>query len=325
MKLLFVFTGGTIGSTLSQSTVAPDESKPYALLQAYTARYPLDFTYDTASPLYELSENFTGEHISRILQTVGMQNGKYDGVIVTHGTDTLPYTAAALGYALGGDCPPVCLVSANYPIEDARSNALANLHAAVTLIKSQTARGVFVPYQNRADGHTVIHRAARLFPTPTFSDALFSVGAPYATVEKDGSLCKNPLYTEAPDALPAPDLDTLPARAPVLRVFPYPGMCYPEIPDGTRSILLDTYHSGTVNTQSADTHAFLREAAARRLPIFITGATGEAAYESTAPLSAYGVTPLVRIAPIAAFMKLWLYGARADKALLHTPRGGDLF
>jgi L-asparaginase len=37
----------------------------------------------------------------------------YDGIIVTHGTDTLGYSAAALAYALGNGTVPVCLVSSN--------------------------------------------------------------------------------------------------------------------------------------------------------------------------------------------------------------------
>ena len=325
MKLLFVFTGGTIGSTVSGDTVSPDGGKPYALLQKYAERYPLDFTYDTLSPLYELSENFSGEQISRILQTVSMKNGEYDGIIVTHGTDTLQYSAAALGYALGNDTPPVCLVGAGYPMEDARSNAIPNLHAAVTLIRTGSARGVFVPYKNPADGDTLIHRATRLAASLPYADTLYAVdGVPYGRVNADGAFTKDPAFKEKPDALGAPSTLALEATAPILRVYPHPGVRYPAIPDGVRAILLEGYHSGTVNTKSAATHAFLREANAKDIPVFLTGATGAAAYESIAPLAAYGVTPLLRIAPIAAFMKLWLYGD-ADGELLHTPRGGDLF
>ena len=323
MKLLFVFTGGTIGTAASESTLSLDKEKPYALLKEYAVRYPVDFTYDTRSPFYELSENLTGEHISAILQTVSLQIEGYDGVIVTHGTDTLGYTAAALGYALGSDCAPICLVSAAYPIEDARSNAVANLHAAVTLIRTRAHRGVFVPYRDEGKDIVFIHRATRLDATLPFSGALCSTGnVPYGSV-RAGIFTKNPAYAEAPDALDAPPL-ALTAQAPVLRVGAYPGMHYPAIPDGVRAILLDAYHSGTVNTKSEAAHAFLREARERRIPVFLTGATGGAMYESTHALGAYGVIPLVRISPIAAYMKLWLF-ADADGALMHASRGGDLF
>ena len=163
MKLLFIFSGGTIGSTMQGGTISVDAEKPYLLCRQYEAQYPVDFTYDTLSPFSELSENFSGTHISTLLETVTAHlNDGYDGIIVTHGTDTLNYSAAALGYALGNRTLPVCLVSANYPIENPQSNALANLHAAICLIRSRTAHGVFVPYRN-GDAPTVqIHRATRL-------------------------------------------------------------------------------------------------------------------------------------------------------------------
>ena len=106
---------------------------------------------------------------------------KYDGIIVTHGTDTLPYSAAALSYALGNDCIPVCIVSSNYPISDERANGIDNLHGAIRLMESgyttgETGNddkdagihcGVFVSYRNH-DGVIYIHRASRLLETAAF-------------------------------------------------------------------------------------------------------------------------------------------------------------
>ncbi len=317
MKLLFLFTGGTIGST-GGDFVAPDGEKPRLLLEKYGARYPIDFAYDTAAPFTELSENFTGEHISALIAAVTERLSQgYDGVVVTHGTDTLAYTAAALGYALGNGTVPVCLVCANHPIEDSRSNALSNLHAAITLIRAGTHKGVFIPYDN-GDGKTPVHRAARLSTSLALSDKVFSVNdCVYGYATADGFF-KNPDYAEAPDGVDAPPL-TLSARCPhVLRVFPYPGMIYPAIPDGVRAILLDTYHSGTVDGKSPEAHAFLAEAKRRAVPVYVTDGT---AYESTRIFDKYGVKRLP-LSPIAAYMKLWLYGT--TDALFYS-RGGDLF
>ena len=50
----------------------------------------------------------------------------YDGVIITHGTDTLQYTAAFTGYIMAGAQIPIVLVSANYVLEDVRSNGVDN-------------------------------------------------------------------------------------------------------------------------------------------------------------------------------------------------------
>lgn len=321
MKLLFVFTGGTIGCTVTGDTIAVDAKKPYRLLRAYADRHPIDFTYDTLEPFSELSENFSGEHISRLITTVKESiSSDYDGIIVTHGTDTLSYSAAALAYALGNDTVPVCLVSSNFPIEDERSNGIDNLFAAVSLIRFGNVRGVFVLYRNGMDERVGVHRAARLSASLSHTDEVFSVGnIRYGEIAQDGTLFRNPEYEEDTDALDAPPALTLPERsAHILRVFPYPGMPYPEIPDGTAFILLETYHSGTVDGISAGAHAFFKAAKEKGIPLFVTGS---AKYESARIFDEYGVTRLP-IAPIAAYMKIWLYGNTKDLAL---SRGGDVF
>ena len=319
MKLLFIFTGGTIGSTQSGDTISVDAKKPYLLCEKYAEQHPVDFTYDTLEPFSELSENFSGAHIAALLDAVVANTKGYDGIVVTHGTDTLGYSAAALGYALGNASLPVCLVSSNFPIEDVRSNGIANLHAAVALIQSGE-RGVFVPYRNDLDEDVTVHRATRLSTTLALADDVFSVlECPYGRVTADGVFRRNPDYAEKEDALSAPSSFSLSERSEgLLRVFPYPGMLYPEIPASTRAILLDTYHSGTVDGKGAASHAFLKEAKDKGIPVFVTG---NAAYDSAQIFDEYGVVRLT-LSPVAAYMKLWLYGVDTDLSL---SRGGDVF
>jgi L-asparaginase len=272
-------------------------------------------------PFSELSENLTGEHLSWLVQAVSEKmNGGYDGVIVTHGTDTLQYSAAALGYALGNDTIPVCLVSSNFPIEDPRSNGLDHLHAAISLSRQGRERGVFVLYRNTGEERVECHRATRLSASVVHSDRVSSVGeCPYGWISSDGSWEKNPRYEEEKDALSAPESLSLPAQSHgILRVFLYPGMVYPTLSDEIRAVLLDPYHSGTVDAKSEAAHAFFREAAERGIPVFVTDG---AAYDSVSVFDTYGVIRLP-LSPIAAYVKLWLYG---EKEALALSRGGDCF
>ncbi len=319
MNLLFIFTGGTIGSTVTGDVISPDGQTPRLLLEKYAQKHPIDFTYDTLAPMNELSENFTGTHIGHILDIVSKHAKDYDGIVVSHGTDTLAYTAAALGYALGNECAPVCLVSSAYPLEDERANALDNLFGALSLIRAGTEKGVFVPYQNEKGGSITVHRATRLSSSLALLHQIYSVGdLPYGEVTSDGVFHKNPDYTEKTDALPPPEWRSLFERSrDILRVFPYPGMVYPEITDRVRCILLDTFHSGTVDGKSHAAHAFLKAANKKGIPVFVTG---NAAYESAGIFDEYGVTRL-SLAPTALYMKLWLYKDTAD---LSRSRGGDI-
>ena len=138
MKILFVFLGGTIGSTLSGEYISPDSKKSRALIEAYSNKHGIDFEYDVTEPYTELSENNSGMHIKRLVTCVKESlNKNYDGIIVTHGSDTLQYSAAAIGYCVGLNSLPICVVAANSPIENANSNAMDNLHGAINFIKQE--------------------------------------------------------------------------------------------------------------------------------------------------------------------------------------------
>ena len=135
MKILVIFTGGTIGSTCENGIISPDKEKKYRLLEAYFANGG-KAEFDTAQPYTVLSENLNGEHLSLLYKSVkeAISQNIYDGIIVTHGTDTLQYTSAFLSYMLGLCNTPVVLVSSNYPIDNPKANGVDNFTAAVDFI-----------------------------------------------------------------------------------------------------------------------------------------------------------------------------------------------
>lgn len=327
MKILFVFTGGTVGSTLEGEFISPDSKKSRVLLDAYSQRYGIDFEYDTVEPYSALSENNTGTELKSIISTLSKAHG-YDGTVIAHGTDTLQYTAAALGYCFGNDCAPICIVSSNYPIEDERANGLYNLYGAISLIRSRQARGVFVAYKNSCDNKISIHRATRLLAHNAFEDSLFSAkGAEFGFVEDRGGFYKNPLFVEKIDETEAPDVtNLLPGASNILRLNSHVGMNYPKLSENVKYILIESYHSGTINVRNEEALAFFNDAKRLKIKVFMSGVMNGARYASAESFEELSVIPIKNIAPIALYIKLWLYSLSCDvdEFLLLKSRGGDI-
>lgn len=83
----------------------------------------------------------------------------YDGAVVTHGTDTMAYTAAYLDRALENVPVPVILTGSQRPFFDDDSDAPTNLHNALRAAAGDMS-GVFVLFGSRmmfADRVTKIH------------------------------------------------------------------------------------------------------------------------------------------------------------------------
>lgn len=327
MKILFIFTGGTIGSTKAGDTISPDGTKPKLLIDAYEHIYGIDFEYDVTEPYTVLSENCTGEHLR--LLSARVQEGlalSYDGIIVTHGTDTLPFSGAAIGYSIGLSHTPVCFVSANYPIEDRRSNALDNLRGAVKFIQGSYWRGTFVVYRNELDGHVRVHRATRVLSSIAFSDKVYSAfDCEYGFFNGNFDFVKNERYSEYADVLTPLKLNSL---APICRSVIYlpsvVGTAYPEIGSSVKYILLGTYHSGTLNTQSSEARAFFADAKKRGVTVFAAGTYDGPSYETANAFAELGIIPVNNVSPIAVYIKLLLLcqnGASVKTALLSSLSG----
>ena len=98
MKILVIFTGGTIGSEASGEYISIDGIKPYKLLQMYADAYPdeaRDVRFDTESPYTVLSENADGNTFKKLFDAPSQ----------------IPTYAAAWGILLNTRIP-ICLYAA---------------------------------------------------------------------------------------------------------------------------------------------------------------------------------------------------------------------
>lgn len=328
MKIVVVFTGGTIGSTVQDGYIGIHQSTKKEILTKYINSYKTKCEFHAIEPFAILSEQSDGTTIQRLCNTVKEELRKgYDGIIITHGTDTLQYSAAALSYVVGSDSIPICLVSSNYPLEDNRANGLLNLHGAVSFIENKGGRGVFVSYAN-TKGNIEIHRASRLLASHAYSDSVFSVNnMRYGIVEEMTTFTKNPEYRELEDEIEPFEIKELGRYSKEMMVItPMAGVCLPSICEETRYILMNTYHSGTIPTDSKEYNSIFQEAKERKVTIYLTGITKDITYESTKEFEQYGLLPIYNLAPISAYMKMWLgiYSQHTVEEVINRSLGGDV-
>jgi glutamyl-tRNA(Gln) amidotransferase subunit D len=94
----------------------------------------------------EYSENLRPEHWTLIAEKVveKIKTGKYEGIVISHGTDTMHYTAAALSFALQNLPVPVVLVGAQRSSDRPSSDAALNLLGATIFAADSRYTGVFV-------------------------------------------------------------------------------------------------------------------------------------------------------------------------------------
>ncbi len=300
MRIRVIFTGGTIGSSVKKGFADVDPKMRYELLRRF--QDDPDIEFDTSAPFSMLSENLSARELNLLQQelTAGLAGG-YDGIIVTHGTDTLQYTAAAIELAFADAAIPIVLVSADYPLEDARSNGYINFEAAVEWIRSSPVGGVFVSYRNKNEKRVSIHIASHLLQHGENSADLYSIdGAPFAVY--DGAIIWDGAKVPPSDPVGRVEYVSSPG---ILSVESCPGNCYAYSLDGVNAILLKPYHSGTLDTANSAFRDFCGRAAERGIPLLVSHASTGVSYKSTELYEDLGILPLPHGTYAAAYMRIW--------------------
>lgn len=287
MKIAVVFTGGTIGSRQSGGWISPESDAKYTLIEGFKSEKIKDVEFSFFSPFTILSENLSAKEINRLISLIKEISSKdFDGIIVTHGTDTLAFTACALSYAFGSECLPIVLVSSNFPLDDARANGHQNFALAVEQIASEKQKGVFVSYKNRGEDAKIFNPHS-LLSYLEGDDRLFALkNAEIKNLSPiNFTLCENPK---------------------ILVLNTHPGDHFGYSLRGVNAIILRPYHSGTLNTASEEFKRFCRKANAKKVPLFAVNYPEGATYESSALFGELGIVPLKNSTFTSTFLKLWI-------------------
>ncbi len=313
MKILFIFTGGTIGS-LERGGVADVDINVSKSLAQLCPNDDLEF----ASPFNMLSENANVETLSQLLNfMLAVDYNKFDGVIVTHGSDTLAYTSNLLGLSLGWVSKPVVITAANYVMTDPRSNARENIIGAVTFIEEVNrgripGHGVFVSWTNTGE-NTKIHAASRLLEADAYSDSFTSFGNAYGEII-DGRFSAFDTKNSAGSQLGFLKNRKLTLRSDVLLIHSYVGLDYKNIniDKNIKAVLLKLYHSGTSCMYGGedDSRSFLylaKMCKSKGVDLYITPAkSGSYIYKSAEGFKNTAAMPIYNLSEYTAYTSLLL-------------------
>jgi len=323
MKILVVFTGGTIGSHQKDGWISTHYATKYELIMRYKElTKDHETSFESLSPYTILSENLSAEELNKLVDCTAENIEKdYDGIIVTHGTDTLQYTAAALSFLFSKCKKPIVLVSAAYPLENPKTNGVENFLGAVKFIEKYKGSGVFVSYKNEGDEKINILKAGRLLAHQENSADIYSIDK-RAVASFSEVFCEvnNP---ESNSELSSKTIDYKKVRfqknSSVLAIESRPGDDFSYNLEGKKAVILSPYHSATLNTENLEFKRFCEEAKKKNIPLFLVNQKGGITYKSSEKFSSLGIEVLPFCTVISAYMKAWL-GASCGENLMEFMR-----
>ncbi len=137
-NILLIYTGGTIGMIKDYKSGVLKAFDFKKLLKSIPELTQLDCHIDTVSFNKPIdSSNMNTEHWVDIANIIEKHYKTHDGFVVLHGSDTMSYTASALGFMLENLRKPVIFTGSQLPIGDLRTDAKENLITSIQIAALQ--------------------------------------------------------------------------------------------------------------------------------------------------------------------------------------------
>lgn len=236
-KLLLLSTGGTIASVVSKSGLIPKESGEELIKLLGKLPYQI-----TVKDILQLdSSNIQPEEWKYIAEEIYHNRNNYDGIVVSHGTDTMAYTASMLSFMLQGINLPVVLTGSQVPINVVLSDAPDNLRLAFAAA-AQCPAGIYLAFNQK------IMLGCRTVKVRTTNfNAFESVNMPpVAKITSDGMIFN-------PDFKPKQGICQLntkiDAHVSLVKLFPGfdPQLLFAMANSGCHGIVIEAYGMGGMN------------------------------------------------------------------------------
>lgn len=171
-KILLIATGGTIASTESENGLKPGISSDEIIKYIPEVE---EICHVEAVQLCSIdSTNMTPEIWCQIVKEVEKHYHKYDGFVISHGTDTMAYTAAALSYLIQNSKKPIVLTGSQKPIGEDNTDGKTNLYSAFVYAADERSQGVVIVF----DGKVIAGTRAKKVRSKSFN-AFDSIDYPF--------------------------------------------------------------------------------------------------------------------------------------------------
>ncbi len=145
--ILMIATGGTIASRDAGEGLTPQLSSDD--LMALVPELREICHADTVQLMNLDSTNISADQWLQMAECIQINYDRYDGFVLTHGTDTMAYTAAALSYLIQNNEKPVVITGAQQSISNRDTDARENLRDAFLYAADDQACGVHVVFDHR--------------------------------------------------------------------------------------------------------------------------------------------------------------------------------
>ena len=209
-SILLIATGGTIASRPTDNGLAP-QLRAKDILDCVPSLASL-CRIDALQLMNIDSTNMSPDCWLRIVACVQENYFRYDGFVITHGMDTMAYTASALSYLIQNSDKPIVLTGSQKSIYDQETDARRNLFDAFLAAQDDTLCGVLLVF----DGRVICGTRARKTRTKSMN-AFSSIDFPEIALLRDGRI----LHYIREEKSEAPVFyDKLNSRVFVLRLIP---------------------------------------------------------------------------------------------------------
>lgn len=180
-KILLIATGGTIASKKTENGLSPGITSEELI--SYIPEIK-DYCDVEAKQILNIdSTNIQPEYWVLIANTIKEAYDKYDGFVISHGTDTMAYTAAAISYLVQNSQKPIIITGSQKPINAEITDARKNMRDSFRFAVEPNVKGVYIVF----DGKAIIGTRARKTRSKSYS-AFESINYPIAAFIDDNRI-----------------------------------------------------------------------------------------------------------------------------------------